>query len=170
MKTRQVACSCDACAILFSNQGGANYKRVPRDIRLLKDFALSDAQWDALSIPISMAFFCSTATSARPVVYYPSPAGATESLLPMESWQDIVQQNPALLTMEADVECLLVNRITTPHEYYLSPIDECYKLVGIIRSRWRGFSGGAEVWKDIGGFFTSLKARSVEIGNGSCPS
>ena len=43
------------------------------------------------------------------------------------------------------------------------PIDECYKLVGIIRMHWKGLSGGTEVWKELGEFFTSLKARSVEV-------
>jgi hypothetical protein len=28
---------------------------------------------------------------------------------------------------------------------------------------WKGLSGGTEVWKELGEFFTSLKARSVEV-------
>ena len=35
-------------------------------------------------------------------------------------------------------------------EYYIVPIDECFKLVGLIRSRWQGLSGGTEVWREIG--------------------
>ena len=42
---------------------------------------------------------------------YPSPAGATESLLPLETWDQIVAENPDLQSMEADVEALLVNRL-----------------------------------------------------------
>ena len=57
--------------------------------------------------------------------------------------------------MEADVEALLVNRIGhvrgfAAPEYYVLPIDECYKLVGLIRANWRGLSGGTEVWQEIG--------------------
>ena len=48
-------------------------------------------------------------------------------------------------------------------EYYLLPIDECYKLVGLIRMHWKGLSGGTEVWKALGEFFTDVKARSVEV-------
>ena len=42
---------------------------------------------------------------------YPSPAGATESLLSLEAWQEIERENPQLTDMQADVEALLVNRI-----------------------------------------------------------
>ena len=63
---------------------------------------------------------------------------------------------------------LLVNRLGysrgySAAEYYLLPIDECYKLVGLIRMHWKGLSGGTEVWKELGEFFTNVKARAVEI-------
>ena len=91
---------------------------------------------------------------------YPSPAGATESLLPLEAWQQIVENNPILKQMQPDVEALLVNRTHETRDYYYVSIDECYKLVGLIRSHWRGLSGGTEVWKEIGRFFARLKERS----------
>jgi hypothetical protein len=31
-------------------------------------------------------------------------------------------------------------------EHYVLPIDECYKLVGLIRAQWVSLSGGTEVW------------------------
>lgn len=33
------------------------YRRVPRRVRYLPEFQLTDAQWDSLAIPIQMAFF-----------------------------------------------------------------------------------------------------------------
>ena len=48
-------------------------------------------------------------------------------------------------------------------EYYLLPMDECYKLVGLIRTHWKGLSGGTEVWQQIGEFFKNLKMRSEEL-------
>jgi hypothetical protein len=164
---RKLLCTCEACAILFSGQG-VKFKHVPRRVRSLPDFDLSDAQWNGLMVPINMAFFFRSSLEDRVIALYPSPAGATESLLALESWNDIVARNPILSEMEPDVEGLLLNRLGysrgySAAEYYLLPIDECYRLVGLIRMHWKGLSGGTEVWKALGEFFMSVKARSVEI-------
>jgi len=136
---------------------------------LLPNFHMTDAQWDSLMIPINMAFFFRSSPEARVVAMYPSPAGATESLLSLESWNETVAANPELEHMESDVEALLVNRIGhsrgfTAAEYYLLPIDQCFKLVGIIRSQWRGFSGGTEVWQQIADFFADLRRDATVLG------
>ncbi len=157
---RKVLCSCDACSILFSDKEGAKFKRIPRESRFLSNFHLSDALWDELLIPINMAFFFFSSRENKFIVLYPSPAGATESLLRLESWKNVVQQNPALQQMKPDVEALLVNRIPKEAEYFLVPIDECFKLVGLIRSKWKGLSGGTEVWQEIVKFFEALKQKS----------
>lgn len=39
------------------------------------------------------------------------------------------------------------------------PIDDCYDLVGLMRPRWKGLSGGQEVWEEIERFFERLRAR-----------
>jgi uncharacterized protein DUF5947 len=160
-----VKSTADACSILFSGQSGTKYRRVPRRILALTDFRITDVQWEALMIPINMAFLFFSEPQQKIVALYPSPAGATESLLPLDSWQDIVRDNPILKNMEPDVEALLVSRVDRMHgrssaEYYLAPIDECYKLVGLIRANWRGFSGGTEVWDQIAQFFETLKRRA----------
>ena len=79
-------------------------------------------------IPINMAFFFKSSHESRIVAMYPSPAGATESLLSLDAWSEIVSANPVLAKMESDVEALLVNRIgrargSSKSEYYLLPID-----------------------------------------------
>lgn len=158
--TRQMVCACEPCAILFSGQAVMKYKRVPRRVRALPDFKLSDGQWDSLMIPIQLAFFFQSTPDNRVIALYPSPAGPTESLLPLDSWNEIVLDNPVLQKMEPDVEALLVYRVRGASEYYLVPIDECYKLVGLIRAHWRGLSGGTEVWREIGQFFTELTAKA----------
>jgi Family of unknown function (DUF5947) len=162
---RKLICACEACAILFEGQSGTKYKRVPRRVLFLSDFHLTDAQWDGLMLPIEMAFFFKSTPHGRVVALYPSPAGPTESLLSLETWADIEQANPVLREMQSDVTALLVNRVghargAASPEYYLVPIDECYKLVGLIRTHWRGLSGGTEVWREIGGFFDALKKRA----------
>jgi hypothetical protein len=168
---RRIVCVCDACAILFHTQGDTKYKRVPRRIRYLPDFVLTESQWNGLMMPINMAFFHrSTPHAGRVIAMYPSPAGATESLLTLDTWGEIAENNPVLEEMEADVEALLVNRIghsrgfSVP-EHYIVPIDECYKLVGLIRSHWSGLAGGTEVWRHIAEFFTQLKAKSPVVAN-----
>jgi hypothetical protein len=169
---RRLLCACGACAVLFSGQTGARYKRVPRDVRMLERFELSDGQWDSLRLPINLAFFFYSSPKTKMVACYPSPAGATESLLPLEAWEEVAQANPVLAGMEPDVEALLVNRVgyargLAPAEYFIAPADRCYRLVGIIRTRWKGLSGGTEVWRDIAGFFSDLRTEAGRTGGSS---
>jgi Family of unknown function (DUF5947) len=158
--SRRLACACEACALLFSGQAGGRYRRVPRRVRFLADFRLSDAAWDGLAIPIDLAFFVHSTPVDGIIALYPSPAGATESLVSPEAWEAIAAENPMLRDFEPDVEALLVNRVAGAREYYRVGIDECYKLVGLIRTKWRGLSGGHEVWGEIGRLFAGLKERS----------
>jgi uncharacterized protein DUF5947 len=163
--SRKLICACDACAILFSDQANAKYRRVPRRVLFLPDFRMTEGQWDSLMIPIRLAFFFNSSPDNRVVALYPSPAGPTESLLGLESWNEIVKDNPLLAEMQPDTEALLVNRVgiargQTEPENYLAPIDECYKLVGLIRGHWRGLSGGTEVWQEISQFFADLKRQA----------
>ncbi len=160
---RQIACSCDGCAILFCGQPGARYLRIPRRIISLVDFEMADLQWEGLMIPINLAFFYYETKGGRMMAMYPSPAGAIESLLSPESWTEIEAQHPSIQKMQPDVETFLVNRIGAAYEYYIVPIDECFRLVGIVRMHWRGLSGGADVWKHIHEFFADLKSRSTEV-------
>jgi len=158
---RNVVCACDACAVLFSNQVAPRFRRIPRRIRMLRDFSLEEHQWESLLIPISLAFFFHSSSAGRVLAYYPSPAGPTESLLDLEYWEQIADRNPVLKRMEPDVEALLVNRVGITPEYYIAPIDQCYRLVGLIRKHWRGLSGGKEVWKEIDLFFSELIRTGV---------
>lgn len=166
---RQLLCSCDPCAILFDGRQDGKYRRVPRLIQYLSSFRLTEEQWESLHLPIGLVFFFFSTPSEKVVALYPSPAGAMESLLTLEAWQDLVEDNPILGELQPDVEALLVNRVGVgeSNAYYRVPIDECYKLVGLIRSRWRGLSGGPEMWVAIETFFDRLKERSSPAREGS---
>ena len=101
---------------------------------------------------------------------YPSPAGATESLLPLHAWDSLVAQNLSLARMEPDVEALLVNRVGTKREHYLAPIDVCFELVGLIRVHWRGLAGGEIVWEEIDKFFSRLQTAADPVSKTSVES
>jgi len=166
---RKLLCACDGCALLFCSQTNSRYKRVPRRVQRLKNFQMSDAQWEDLRIPINMAFFLRSSLTSTMTALYPSPAGTTESLLTMGDWTDIVQKNPVLNEMDSDVEALLVNRIAYAQaagepDYYIAPVDECYRLTGLIRLHWHGLSGGTEVWREIASFFDALSSKAIVIG------
>lgn len=160
---RRILCACDACAILFVDNARQPYRRIPRDVRRLDHFQMDDQEWDSLLIPIKLAFFVNSSTAGRVVAQYPSPGGAMESSLDLEYWTAIVDRNPVLTQFVPDVEALLVNRTASPPRYYRAPIDQCYRLVGIIRSHWRGLSGGSEVWKQIDDFFQQLSRAAGEF-------
>jgi hypothetical protein len=58
------------------------------------------------------------------------------------------------------VEALLVNRIRSARRQWAVPLDDCYGLVGLIRTHWRGLTGGKAVWQEIDGFFDELDRRA----------
>jgi hypothetical protein len=166
LDTQQLMCACRACTILFNRDaaGGGHYRLVP-DRRLhIEDFRLADPEWEGLHIPVDMAFFFHSTPAGRVVAFYPSPMGPTESLLKLEAWRDLEAANPVLQTMEPDVEALLVNRAQGARQHWLVPIDECYALVGLIRTHWKGLTGGKQVWEEIGRFFDRLDRLARRVG------
>lgn len=166
LSNRALLCACRACAILFDRAAaGAGTRRlVPTRYSYLDGFDTTDAEWESLRIPVNMAFFTHNSAAGRVMALYPGPMGPTESLLALETWEELAQRNPILKGMEPDVEALLVNRVRDAREHFLVPIDECYKLVGLIRVNWKGLSGGREVWQEIDRFFAALKARARPVG------
>jgi hypothetical protein len=154
---RRVECVCDACAVLFSGDGRTKYRRVPRRTLPIPDFQMTDAQWESLMIPIGIAFFYRSSLEHRVIALYPSPARPVESQLAFDSWEDIATQNPIVRGMEPDVEGLLAYRVAESRKYFLIPIDECFRLIGIMRMRWKGLSGGSALWMEVESFLASLQ-------------
>jgi hypothetical protein len=161
-KTLRISCSCDACAILFCGQEGARFLRIPQTVRAPGDFSLTDLEWEQLLIPIQLAFFVRTC-DGRIIAMYPSAAGAIESQLSSEYLVTLFQRHPVLAAMQPEVEALLVNRVGKQHTYLTVPIDECFRLTGLIRTQWRGLSGGADVWGAIAQFLSELQQRSKPV-------
>lgn len=162
---RTVICACNACSLLFGREGaaGGKYRLMPQRSLFLPDFHMTDEQWDALMIPVNMVYIFRNSTAGQVTAFYPSPAGATESLLDLENWEVLVANNPILNDLEPDVEALLINRVKNERQYYIVPIDACYQLVGMMRISWRGLSGGEEVWKSIGDYFADMRAKCQTV-------
>lgn len=160
--TRELACACRPCALLFEDDaaGGGRYALLPERRLRLDGFALDEESWERLSLPVQMAFFLRSGAAGRVLAYYPSPMGPTESQLGLEAWEQIERANPILAELQPDVEALLVNRVGGARGYWLVPLDDCYRLIGLIRTHWRGLTGGKQVWERIAGFFEDLDRRA----------
>ncbi|WP_020500150.1 DUF5947 family protein [Sciscionella marina] len=176
LDSRRLLCTCRPCALLFDTDASAgHYRTIPQRYLAFPEFVLDRVQWEALQIPVGLAFFFHNSRLGRTVACYPSPAGATESELPIEAWENILAANPRLRTAMPDVEAVLVadagaENLAPPSEdggfaCFLVPIDSCYELVGHLRMSWRGFDGGQEARERLEGFFTELrgKCRPVEV-------
>jgi hypothetical protein len=165
VQDRRLLCACRPCTILFDHRGagGGHFRLVPERVRAVVDFELDDALWRTLDIPVELAFFFQSSAAGKVVAFYPAPAGATESLLTLDAWDELAARNPLLEDLEPDIEALLVNRTQGAGEHWLVPVDRCYELVGIIRTHWRGFGGGGELWGRVAGFFERLRREAVAV-------
>src|SRR5690242_15868000 len=161
LERRNLVCACRPCYLLFTRDGAGrgNYRSIP-DRYLAVSSGLTQQQWDALQVPVGLAFFFRNSLLGRVVALYPGPAGATESLLELDAWADIAESTPVVRDMHDDVEALLVRRDREAHENYVVPIDACYELVGLLRMHWAGFDGGPQAHADITAFFERVRARA----------
>jgi hypothetical protein len=167
-----LVCACPPCALLFDHRDATpgRFKRVPSRRRRVRDLRLGADFWDRLQIPVRLAFFFENSDEGRTVTFYPGPAGATESLLPLDAWRDVAAENPVLGTLESDVEAMLLRHPKDGGlECYLVPIDVCYALTGTVRSTWKGFEGGVDAWREIDAFFARLADESRDVSAGDGP-
>jgi hypothetical protein len=161
---RGLMCTCRPSYLLFTADGAElRYRAVPDRYLSFPDVVLDTRQWDELEIPVGLAFFFVNSRLGRTVAFYPGPAGATESELPLGAWDRIVDAHPLLRSLAPDVEALIVrmpDRTDRDAASFLVPIDRCYELVGALRRVWRGFDGGQEARALLGAFFADLASRS----------
>ena len=146
-------CACYPCSILFGkDQASQGHYRLIPDRRI----RLSGLSPSALGVPVGLAFFVRQA-EGRVVAHYPSPAGATRWEVGRAAWNSAVRGCPALADLAPDVEAALVNTARGRADAWLVPLDDCYRLVAIVREHWRGLSGGDRVWPEIERFFDELR-------------
>jgi hypothetical protein len=165
VQTRHLLCVCAACYTSLPKDGeaGDSHRAVPRRYLRLLGSAVTDEDWDAFEIPVGIAFFFHNSALGRTVAAYPSPVGATESLLSPETWDRVLRANPWVRTLVPDVEAVLVRRSHDVRDCFVVPIDACYELTGRIRQRWSGFAGGPAVREEIDSFFVMLRERSEVV-------
>lgn len=167
LQGRQLMCVCRGCYLLFTDtEAELRYRAVPDRYLAFGDFAFDRRQWEALQIPVGLAFFFYNSALGRTVAFYPGPAGATESELDLQAWNDIRAADPRVDSPAADTEALLV-RVREEEDAapqgFLVPIDACYEFVGRLRMLWRGFDGGQDARTYIDDFFDRLGTRSRAV-------
>lgn len=162
LDTRALLCACRPCSLLFAHEGaaGGRYRAVSDRYLAITDFRLGSSEWDTLQIPVGVAFFFTNSRLQRTAAFYPSPAGATECELELDTWAQVVAANPVLATIEADVEAALVRHEADATECFVVPIDACYELVGHLRRWWKGFDGGREARDQLEAFFDNVRSRA----------
>ncbi len=156
LATRDVKCACRPCGLLFERT---------EKLRLIgtEVFAADEVElpWEELRLPVDIAFFVRSTAAERMQSFYPGPMGATESLLTFAAWTALEDANPVMRTLQPDVEALLADRARGRRRHWIVPIDDCFALVGQIRTQWRGVTGGGAVWDGIARFFDDLDRRAA---------
>ena len=164
LESRGLMCTCRGCYLLFTAEGAElRYRAVPDRYLSYPDFTLGPGQWDSLEIPVGLVFLFRNSVQQRTIAFYPGPAGATESELPLEAWESVVAANPSLGLLQPDVEALLMRAPEPGRPDFtcnIVPIDACYELVGRLRQLWRGFDGGRDAQEAMDTFFDTVSKRS----------
>lgn len=159
VEERRIVCTCETCRALFAGDGP--YRPTGTRTVWLDELELPDELWASFRIPIGLAFFFESSTAGGVVAFYPSPAGTTECELDLGPWEALVAANPILDGLEPDAEALIVNRLGGARQHAIVPIDECYRLVGLVRASWEGISGGTRIETAVAGFFAELEERAA---------
>ena len=157
-RSGELLCTCRACSLLFEREaaGAGHYRLVP-----VGRTRLDGVPTDLLDVPVGLAFFVKQ-DDGRVLAHYPSPLGTTEHEVDGDTWRALEAQVPALAAMRPRVQAFLV-RTMGRHEgdrQWVLPLDECYRLVAVIRTHWSGMAGGSAVWREVARFFADLDGRA----------
>ncbi|MYS46481.1 hypothetical protein GTY23_35910 [Streptomyces sp. SID5998] len=152
MEQAEVRCACRPCSVLFAGDtaGGGRFRCVPR-----RRLRLRRVDTEALGVPVGLVFFVphddGTVTAQGP-----SPAGSMRWEVDAAAWRWAGERCPELASMEPEVEALLVNTVHGLDHHWIVPVDDCFRMVAVVRREWRGLSGGGRVWPAVTEFFEQL--------------
>lgn len=159
VEERRIVCTCETCRALFAGDGP--YRPTGSRTLWLDGLDFPDELWASFRIPIGLAFFFDSSAADGVVAFYPSPAGTTECELDLRAWETLVAANPVLDGLESDAEALIVNRLGGARQHAIIPIDECYRLVGLVRVNWEGISGGTQIETAVASFFAEQREKAA---------
>lgn len=164
----RLLCACRACASSFAGTSARRHRAVPKQVRRDATFRLSDAELAALGVPVGLFFLCRRTNPARWVGFFPGALGPAEAEVDQAACAALAARSKLVATLEPDVEALLIRRERSGAESaYAVPIDECYRLTGLLRQFHRGFDGGDEARAVLEDFFAELARRSEPLGAGT---
>ncbi|GAA2722265.1 MULTISPECIES: DUF5947 family protein [Streptomyces] len=149
-----LVCACGACALLFGHQAAGRYRLVPRRRIRLAGHRIDDLLWAALGVPVHLAFFVPEEGDGAATASYPGPLGAPCAAVDAELWRELAAGLPEQARPAAGVEALLVDR--QAGEHWIVPVDDCRRLVAVLRAHWKGLSGGPAARARITDFFREL--------------
>jgi hypothetical protein len=145
---RTLECACAPCALALEQNPLGRWVSVPHHAERLGTSPIGGAAWESLGLPIGLAFFVRSSADGALAAWYPGAAGAVRCQLNFEL--------PAV-ELKDDVEALLVNRLDGANATYRLSLDECFALVGLIRQKWHGFTGGAAVREAVAAFLKRIE-------------
>ncbi|GAA1622936.1 DUF5947 family protein [Georgenia ruanii] len=153
-----VMCACRPCSLLFVRDVASlgHYRLVPE-----RRLRLGAVATDELGVPVGLAYVVRGADDAV-VAHYPSPLGSTRWEVDPPAWQAVVARRPELAGLVPEVEAFLVNTARGARQHWIVPIDDCFRLIAVVRREWRGLSGGSRVWPAVEEFFADLEHRREE--------
>jgi hypothetical protein len=164
---RRFLCACGDCAVALGDQERGRYRAVPDGVREDPSWTMTDRELEVLGVPVGLAFFVRASNVGRWTAFFPGPAGATEAEVDDAAWARVAAGSELVRSIEDDVEALLVRRERDGSCHaFVAPIDVCYELAGLLRSKWRGIDGGDEARSTLDGFFAGLGRRATTCGGG----
>ncbi len=98
---RHLLCACSGCAAT-AERTDARFRRLPARARRLEDFRLTDAEWEALQIPIGLAFMFHSTPQGRVIALYPvrlAPPNLCCRSMAGRSWSPATRRSPRLIRM-----------------------------------------------------------------------
>ncbi|MCD9874547.1 DUF5947 family protein [Streptomyces guryensis] len=151
----EVRCACGPCSVLFADGGAGDghYRLVPR-----RRIRLPRVDTEVLGVPVGLVFFVPRADGTV-TAEGPSPAGAMRWEIDAGAWRRLTVECPQLASVQPDVEALLVNTVHGLDHHWIVPVDDCYRMIAVVRREWRGLSGGGRIWPAVERFFDDLTER-----------